>query len=273
MDGVQRLTVIKSFLNNEFKLKNLEYLSECEGQWYKNKALSKELSLSGMFSRRIEQTQLYINVIDPQTPGKVKYDIFKRINTGGKALNNQEIRNCLANRRTREFLHSLSRSDEFIKATRGSVSPVRMADEELILRFIAFYLIDTGLSDSQEYKGGMDELLDDTVTGLNGVDRLVLQTMREQFMNAMINAYKIFGDSAFRKTSFINKSLFLGLSRVLRKYRPEEIDEKDIEGIKNSLNQAIQKDDTFTSALSMGTNDAKNVKIVYNKINKIVGSN
>ncbi len=273
VDGVQRLTVIKSFLNNEFKLKNLEYLSECEGQWYKNKALSKELSLSGMFSRRIEQTQLYINVIDPQTPGKVKYDIFKRINTGGKALNNQEIRNCLANRRTREFLHSLSRSDEFIKATRGSVSPVRMADEELILRFIAFYLIDTGLSDSQEYKGGMDELLDDTVTGLNGVDRLVLQTMREQFMNAMMNAYKIFGDSAFRKTSFINKSLFLGLSRVLRKYRPEEIDEKDIEGIKNSLNQAIQKDDTFTSALSMGTNDAKNVKIVYNKINKIVGSN
>lgn len=25
--------------------------------------------------RRIEQTQLFVNVIDPQTPGKVKYDI------------------------------------------------------------------------------------------------------------------------------------------------------------------------------------------------------
>ncbi len=273
VDGVQRLTVIKSFLNNEFKLKNLEYLSECEGQWYKNKALPKDLSLSGMFSRRIEQTQLYINVIDPQTPGKVKYDIFKRINTGGKALNNQEIRNCLANRRTREFLHSLSRSEEFIKATRGSVSPVRMADEELILRFIAFYLIDSGVSDIQEYKGGMDELLDDTVTSLNGADRVLLETMRKEFMNSMINAYMIFGDSAFRKASFINKSLFLGLSRVLRKYRPEEIEKKDTEAIKNSLNQAIQKDDTFTGALSMGTNDAKNVKIVYNKINKIVGSN
>lgn len=273
VDGVQRLTVIRSFLNNEFKLKNLEYLSECEGKWYKNEALPKVFSLSGMYTRRIEQTQLYINVIDPQTPGKVKYDIFKRINTGGKALNNQEIRNCLANTRTREFLHSLSRSDEFLKATRGSVSPVRMADEELILRFIAFYLIDEGLSDIQEYKGGMDELLDDTVTSLNSADTSLLENLREDFFDSMINAYKIFGDSAFRKANFINKSLFLGLSRVLRKYQPEEIDRKDVQAIKNNLKQAILQDDIFSNALSMATNDARNVKIVFNKINEIVGNN
>ena len=273
VDGVQRLTVIRSFLNNEFKLKNLEYLSECEGKWYKNEALPKDLSLSGMFSRRIEQTQLYINVIDPQTPGKVKYDIFKRINTGGKALNNQEIRNCLANTRTREFLHSLSRSDEFLKATRGSVSPVRMADEELILRFIAFYLIDEGLSDVQEYRGGMDELLDDTVTSLNSADTSLLEALRKNFFDSMVNAYKIFGDSAFRKASFINKSLFLGLSRVLRKYQPEELGEKDMQGIKSNLDRAIKEDDFFSNALSMATNDARNVKIVFNKINEIVGKN
>lgn len=273
VDGVQRLTVIKSFLNNEFKLKNLEYLSECEGKWYKNESLPKDFSLSGMYTRRIEQTQLYINVIDPQTPGKVKYDIFKRINTGGKALNNQEIRNCLANTRTREFLHSLSRSDEFLKATRGSVSPVRMADEELILRFIAFYLIDEGLSDIQEYKGGMDELLDETVTSLNSADRSMLETLRENFFNSMVNAYKIFGDFAFRKASFINKSLFLGLSRVLRKYQPGEIDRKNVQAIKNNLKQAIWQDDIFSNALSMATNDARNVKIVYNKINQIVENN
>ena len=273
VDGVQRLTVIRSFLNNEFKLKNLEYLSECEGKWYKNEALPKDLSLSGMFSRRIEQTQLYINVIDPQTPGKVKYDIFKRINTGGKALNNQEIRNCLANTRTREFLHSLSRSDEFLKATRGSVSPVRMADEELILRFIAFYLIDEGLSDVQEYRGGMDELLDDTVTSLNSADTSLLEALRKNFFDSMVNAYKIFGDSAFRKASFINKSLFLGLSRVLRKYQPEELGEKDMQGIKSNLDRAIKEDDFFSNALSMATNDPRNVKIVFNKINEIVGKN
>lgn len=96
VDGVQRLTVIQSFMKNEFKLKNLEYLHECEGKWFRNPNVEKDMSLSGIYTRRIEQTQLFINVIDPQTPYRVKYDIFKRINTGGKTLNNQEIRNCLA---------------------------------------------------------------------------------------------------------------------------------------------------------------------------------
>ncbi len=70
--GVQRLTVIHSFMKNEFKLKNL----------VKKEKVRKEDSLDSIFVRRIQQAQLSINVIDPQTPGKVKCDIFKRINQG-----------------------------------------------------------------------------------------------------------------------------------------------------------------------------------------------
>lgn len=88
VDGVQRLNVIKIFLSNEFKLKNLEYLEDCEGCFF-NKEGARNLNQK--YVRRILQTQLYINIIDPQTPQKVKFDIFKRINNGGKPLNNQEI--------------------------------------------------------------------------------------------------------------------------------------------------------------------------------------
>lgn len=273
VDGVQRLTVIKSFLNNEFRLKNLEYLEECEGKWYKNTSFSKEMSLSGMYARRIEQSQLYVNVIDPQTPHKVKYDIFKRINTGGKALNNQEIRNCLANTRTREFLHTLARSEEFLTVTRGSVSPVRMADEELILRFIAFYLIDDGISTVEEYRGGMDELLNETVNILNEADLALFKPIRLGFLNAMDNAWNIFGDNAFRKAKFINKSLFLGITRILRKYSRAEIERMNTDGIREDLEKAVQSNIPFTNALSMATNDARNVNLVYYTINKIIGEN
>lgn len=141
--------------------------------------------MDGVYTRRIKQTQLFVNIIDPQTPGKVKYDIFKRINTGGKALNNQEIRNCLANKKTRDLLRELAKSNNFMNATRGSISATRMADEELVLRFVAFYLIDTKKSTVNEYKGGMDLLLDETVEVLNQASVELLIKIRKKFLLSM----------------------------------------------------------------------------------------
>lgn len=271
VDGVQRLTVINSFMKNEFKLKNLEYLSECNGKYFKSTGNGKNDGLESIFVRRIEQTQLFINIIDPQTPGKVKYDIFKRINTGGKALNNQEIRNCLANGRTRGLLRELSESESFLRATRKSISPTRMADEELILRFISFYLIDTCKSYTAEYRGGMDSLLDETVDLLNTMNIDALKEIRDKFLRAMDNAFYLFGSGAFRKANYINKALFLGVSRVLCRYSKEQIDCKDREEISARMQKEISDNYMFRNALSMATNDARNVRIVYETVKKIIG--
>lgn len=269
VDGVQRLTVINSFINNNFKLKNLEYLSECNGKYFK-KQDAKSDSLEDMYARRIEQTQLFVNVIDPQTPGKVKYDIFKRINTGGKVLNNQEIRNCLANARTRNFLHELSESKDFLRATRKSISAARMADDELVLRFIAFYLADHKIV-TNEYRGGMNELLDDTIEILNGLELEKFKEIRQHFFQAMNNSYYLFGDNAFRKANFVNKALFLGISRVLCDIVPQKLFEKDKDAIERQMQKEIKDNEKFRNALSMATNDARNVKLVYDTVKEIIG--
>lgn len=269
VDGVQRLTVISSFMKNEFRLKNLEYLVECNGKYFK-KENAKSDCLEDMYVRRIEQTQLFINVIDPQTPGKVKYDIFKRINTGGKVLNAQEIRNCLANAQTREFLHELSGSEHFLHATRKSISGARMADDELVLRFIAFYLIDHKVI-TNEYKGGMDDLLDDTVDVLNILEVEKFKEIRQHFFQAMDNAFYLFEDKAFRKANYVNKSLFLGISRALCDITPDRIQEKDKDKIASQVQAAINDNVEFRNALSMATNDARNVKLVYDTVKKIIG--
>lgn len=269
VDGVQRLTVINSFMKNEFKLKNLEYLSECNGKYF-NKPGDKEGSLVDMYVRRIEQTQLFVNVIDPQTPGKVKYDIFKRINTGGKALNAQEIRNCLANRKARDFLRELAGSDNFLHATRKSISAARMADEELVLRFVAFYMMDHRFVES-EYKGGMDELLDDTVEKLNAMEMEKLKEIRKHFLQAMDNAFYLFGSKAFRKANYVNKALFLGISRVLCDVTPQKLQEKKKEEIAGQMQKEITDNEKFRNALSMATNDAKNVRLVYDTVKGIIG--
>ncbi|WP_027399605.1 DUF262 domain-containing protein [Anaerovorax odorimutans] len=93
VDGAQRLTVIKDFFNNKFKLRNLEYLED----EYDNKYFLKneKNSLIPKSVRALRSYQIDCNIIEPETPHKVKLDIFKRLNTGGRSLNRQEIRNAI----------------------------------------------------------------------------------------------------------------------------------------------------------------------------------
>lgn len=264
VDGVQRLTVIRDFVENKFKLKNLEYLSECEGKWYKNESRPQTDSLEQIYVRRIDQTQLFFNIIDPQTPEKVKYDIFRRINTGGKSLNRQEIRNCLERPATRTFIKQLAQSDEFITATKHSISSTRMADNEIVLRFVAFYLLDHNLYGQISYKGDMDAYLDHTVELLNKLSSNHFDKIEIAFKNAMKNAHLLFGDSAFRKANYINKSLFLSWTRVLCDVSNNKLIELKIgDKLLNRLKTEIEKNIEYSKALSMATNDLRNVELTY----------
>lgn len=271
IDGVQRLTVISDFLSNKFKLKNLEYLKDCEGKWFNNEDKTIEENLNPIYVRRIEQTQLFFNIIDPQTPSKVKYDIFRRINTGGKSLNAQEIRNCIEAAHVRNFIRKLSTSPEFLDATRNSISSTRMADEEIILRFIAFYLLDHNISNQQPYRGDMDDYLDKTVDLLNIYGKNYFDNIENAFKIAMINAKLLFGNNAFRKTSYINKSLFLSWSRILCDINTNILEKINIKHkLYNLLSNEINNNADYSNALSMATNDARNVELTYKIAQKLL---
>jgi uncharacterized protein with ParB-like and HNH nuclease domain len=83
VDGLQRLSTINDFVNGKFVLNGLEYLQKDVGG-------KRFETLPANWSRRVYSTQIIANVVDPQTPDQVKFDIFKRINTGGSPLNAQE---------------------------------------------------------------------------------------------------------------------------------------------------------------------------------------
>ena len=82
VDGLQRLTVIQQFLNNELRLKDLEYLKNEEGKYFRHE--DPNMCIDQRYRKRVMQTQILVNIIDPQTPVDVKFDIFKRINQGGR---------------------------------------------------------------------------------------------------------------------------------------------------------------------------------------------
>lgn len=116
------MTTIKHFLEDKLVLSNLEYLEKCNNKKYSE----LESVLSPLRLRRFGQTQIMCFVIDYRSPSKLKYDLFKRLNTGGKPLNNQEIRNCLSRPHLQNVLHEMVKSDAFKNATNGSVKDTRM---------------------------------------------------------------------------------------------------------------------------------------------------
>ena len=134
MDGVQRLTTIFRYVTDPaFKLGQVTYLHELEGQAFDD--------LATLFRRRLNSAQFVAHVIDAQTPYRVKFDIFRRINTGGTPLSAQEIRHCMSKTRSRTFLTEMVNDESFIRTTGGALTNhPRMADREVALRFVAFRL-------------------------------------------------------------------------------------------------------------------------------------
>ncbi len=223
VDGLQRLTTIHQFFHNEFALSRLEYLGdECDGRYYKVE--KAEHSLQPRLYRMLRQYQIDCNVIEPSTPEEVKLDIFKRLNTGGRALNKQEIRHAFMKKESRDLLEKLSQSEEFLETTAGSIKNTRMMDQELILRYIGFYSLEIDSFLLVHYVSKMDDFLDEVSVALNNCKNIPVQKIVDTFNSSMRKARIMFGDFAFRKLYLkedgsmsnvknpINKSLFITFS-------------------------------------------------------------
>lgn len=293
LDGLQRLTVLNSYLSNEFRLKNLEYLDdECggllfgdvDGELYKK---NPERYLPTKYVRRIKDTMLNFNVVDSGTPEQAKYDIFRRINTGGKPLNRQEMRNAMANLETRRLLSELADLLMFKVATGYSVKDTRFADQELILRFIGFYLIDKKYQKAVAYKGAMATFLDQIIEVLNKYYSFKQDFRNEilhDFENSMINSYLLFGDRGFKRTTIINKALFLSVSRNAYKYEVDVdcdvkrnilLRDKFFKGEKidfwiSQIEQAELKSEKIDESLSKGTNEIQKINDSYEIMSELM---
>lgn len=187
VDGLQRLTTIHDYLKNEYQLKGLEYLVQFEGRTF--------TELPRNMQRRIEETELVINVIQPGTPEEVMFNIFSRINTGGMTLNAQEIRHALNKGPARGFLAALASSGSFLKATDGSVNDTRMSARECALRFLAFFIDDWRSYGSSD----LDGFLNAAMQRVNRLEPNKLGELEKTFDDAMETSFAIFGTDGFRK--------------------------------------------------------------------------
>lgn len=259
VDGVQRLSTIHQYVrsSSSFPLVDLEYLSGEIGK-------SKFSDLKGsVWAKRLNSTQIIANVIDPQTPIPVKFDIFKRINTGGTPLNSQEIRHCMSKDPSRSLLKRMTAMPEFVSATNGSLSKnVRMADREMVLRLIAFTLLGQG---RYFHSPGLDSFLNEaTLTIDNNADQALIAQYEYHFKRAMVISKRIFGEYAFRKWPHgdsrrypINRAIFEAVGSILMTNLDEAL--RPDEEIVENFRSLCSSDYEFLSYVTQSTSSAISV--------------
>lgn len=269
VDGLQRLTVINQFLNSELRLRDLEYLKEEIGKVFRHEDPTR--CINQKYRKRILQTQILVNIIDPQTPSEVKFDIFKRINQGGRPLNSQEMRNCMSINSTRALVTSLAKGEDFLKASDGSVGTIRMQDQELIVRFLAFRLLELGIMPA--YSGNMEAYLDKAIDALNS-NEYVHRQISDDFCRSMKNNHYLFGKYAFRKClptdlnpgkrrRLINNSYFTTWSVVLATYKETAVAKVEDGALALAVANRLEIDNKFREAVTTGTNDRRRLEYAF----------
>ena len=270
VDGLQRLTTIDRFMAGEFKLSNLEYLANCNGLNYDQ----LQDVLSPLRVRKFGQTQIMCFVIDYRSPSKLKFDLFRRLNTGGKPLNNQEIRNCLSNPELQMIVKQMIELKSFENATNGSIKDTRMDGRDAALRFIRFYIWSLE-GNFDKYNGDMETTLDDFINYLNGVSQPKLQEYVQIYDNALQLSFRLFGNYCFRKmTPYlfeqgkrppVNKLLMLVTTVLLAKY-DSILDFENSTDLHVSLMDLINDDSDLLQALSWGTNGTWNIETTFKRL-------
>jgi hypothetical protein len=267
VDGLQRLTTLKKFVvDKNLQLTNLEFLTQYNDSKFDN--------LPRQMQRRIEETQVTVFIINPGTPPEVKFNIFRRINTGGLTLEPQEIRHALNQGIAADFLEELAELDVFKEATCYLIKNDRMQDREMVLRFLAFTMVPY-----TNYTPDLENFLNNAMTNLGKTSISERKVLKEKFIKAMTAAIRIFGNDAFRKRynkedsrKPINKALFEAWSVVFGGLNNQQLNLLRIK--KNRLISRyidlLNNDKSFERSITTGTSQNTFVQKRFKNVENIV---
>ncbi len=153
IDGLQRISTYLHFRGkypglDYLKLQKCDIIKEINDMTYEDLPPAIKIKMKRNFSR--------VEIIRRESDPRLRYYIFKRLNTGGEKLSNQEIRNCtihLLDVRFNRLIKELSNNDDFLNTIAFLAKAARneLFDKELVLRFFAIknyrdkYVHDVGI--------------------------------------------------------------------------------------------------------------------------------
>ncbi|NEP83916.1 MAG: DUF262 domain-containing protein [Okeania sp. SIO3B3] len=190
VDGLQRTSAIRDFIDNKFKLTGLKVLPQLNDSNFDDLK-----QLPGDYETRIEDKKISLYVIPYSAHPSILYEIFERVNTGGTQLQKQEIRNCIFSGQSTKLLKELSEKDYFKQAIDYGFSDKRMKDRELILHYLAFKICNDY---RQDYQGDMNIFLEDAMQKINEMSDKQIDELKQDFERVMTLTYDFFEKANFR---------------------------------------------------------------------------
>lgn len=187
IDGYQRIMTVRDYIrgyfgNEEktvFKLTNSEKIHE---NW-RGKTFNQ---LSPSEQRRIKKTTIHSIIFvqnHPKDLGTSYFQIFERINSTGRALIPQEIRNCVYQGEFNRLLIKLNRENSKWRDLYGLEKPdSRMRDIEFILRYFAIASEDWRYEEIKGKDGSEKKIVWSSLKDLKG--QISLKKFLNEFMGS-----------------------------------------------------------------------------------------
>ncbi len=253
IDGLQRMTSIINFLSkDDWRLSDLDDIDDrISGKTVETiKTNTKDIY------ERVQNLTIPVTVLrcdySKQSHNDYLFTIFHRLNTGGNKLNNQEIRNCIYNGTLNTFLKDLAWGKKWVQLMDLKETGIyRFANEEIILRFFAFY------DWLEKYNGKLAKFLNDYMYSNKKADISFLQS-KEKLFNDTIDVIqqKIFDNKVLPNMSKATlEGLLLGVSKNI-----DELSKKSPQELKKIYDNYRNLDEYSTDSLKEGLSAKDKVK-------------
>ncbi|MDJ0560538.1 MAG: DUF262 domain-containing protein [Microcystis sp. M53599_WE4] len=206
-----------------------------------------------------------VEILRGESSTSMKYELFKRLNSGGSKLTPQEIRNAIyrgVNPRLNELLLKVSQSTVFKSLTQLSSGKLNeLYDQELVLRFFAFYKNAENVNENMEKF--LNDFMERTVENAN-FDYDVYESL---IMRVLELIYQIEDNKIFRneRNLFVPayfEGILIGVAQNIETYA------EDLELLKSKITQ-LKSDNDFKKYSGTSSNSKSRIRNRLKRVDEI----
>ena len=264
VDGYQRIMTVYDYMRGIFstdkKVFRLSNSEKINARW-RNKAFSE---LSTDDQRKIKSTTIHAIIFEqkkPENDGTSLYQVFERINTSGRTLTPQEIRNCVYQGSFNTMLFEINENKTWRELFGTEEADSRMRDLEYILRF---FTMKTGdILDTESKQISLKKALNDFMKTHKEDSPADIQRFKDEFDTTVQLVYDHIGKDAFRnytRGKFSKKfhpAIFDAIMVAVFLIHKQGIPLDDVSEEKHI---ALLENPRFKEATSKRTTDVENIR-------------